>query len=35
MTKREHLSNKDATCYSDKTLKGVITPKEEILGLNI
>jgi hypothetical protein len=30
MTKREHLSNKDATCYSEKTLNGMITPQEEI-----
>jgi hypothetical protein len=32
MVKRECSSNRDATCYSDKTLKGMITPKEEIGG---
>jgi hypothetical protein len=26
MAKREHSSNKDATCYSEKTLKGMTTP---------
>jgi hypothetical protein len=30
MTKRGHLSNKDVTGYSDKTLESKITPKEEI-----
>jgi hypothetical protein len=30
MAKRERLSNVDATRHSEKTLKGMITPKEEI-----
>jgi hypothetical protein len=30
MTKRELLSNKVATWHSDKTLKSMITPQEEI-----
>jgi hypothetical protein len=30
MAKREHLSNVNATSHSEKTLKGMITPKEEI-----
>jgi hypothetical protein len=31
MTKGEHLSNTDVTCYSDKTLEGMITPQESVL----
>jgi hypothetical protein len=32
MAKRERSSNRDATCHSDKTLEGMITPKEGIKG---
>jgi hypothetical protein len=32
MTKREHISNEYATSHSEKTLKGMITLKEDIAG---
>jgi hypothetical protein len=32
MTKRGHVSNKHATGHSEKTLKGMITLKEDITG---
>jgi len=34
MTKGEYLSNTDTTCYPEKTLKGKLTPQEEIDRLN-
>jgi hypothetical protein len=34
MVKGEYSSNRDTTRYSEKTLKGKLTPKEEIRGLN-